>query len=228
MTAMAHRFKAVVLDLDGTLVETAPDLCAALNHTLAGMGVPPVELADVRQMIGDGARALLRRGLEASRVEPSAEEMEASFQTLLAYYNAHIAVHSHAFDGIVDLLTGWQADGVKLGVCTNKMIESTERLLAALDLARYFGAVLGGDSLAVRKPDRRHLLAVLEALSVSPADAVMIGDSANDVAAARNAGVPVVLVSFGYTPVPAAELGADAVIDHFDQLPTTLARLSEP
>ncbi len=223
---MQHRFKAIVLDLDGTLVETAPDLCAALNHTLGRMDVPPVELADVRHMIGDGARALLRRGLEASGVEPSADEMEASFQTLLAYYNTHIADHSHPFNGIVELLTGWQADGIKLGVCTNKMIGSTERLLAQLDLTRHFDAVLGGDSLPVRKPDRRHLLAVLDALSVSPADAVMIGDSANDVATARNAGVPVVVVSFGYTTVPAAELGADAVIDHFDQLPAALAALA--
>lgn len=224
--AMPHRFKAIVVDLDGTLVETAPDLCAALNHTLGGMAVPPVDLADVRHMIGDGARALLRRGLEASGVESSDEDLEASFQTLLAYYNAHIADHSYPFDGIVDLLTAWKADGVKLGVCTNKMIGSTERLLAALDLSRHFDAVFGGDSLPVRKPDRRHLLAVLDAMSISPADAVMIGDSANDVAAARNAGVPVVLVSFGYTPVPASELGADAVIDHFDQLPSALAALA--
>ena len=223
---MQHRFKAIVLDLDGTLVETAPDLCAALNHTLGRMAVPPVALSDVRHMIGDGARALLRRGLEASGVEPTDEEMEANFQTLLAYYNAHIADHSYPFDGIVELLTAWKTDGVKLGVCTNKMIGSTERLLAALDLSRHFDAVFGGDSLAIRKPDRRHLLAVLDAMSVAPADAVMIGDSANDVAAARNADVPVVVVSFGYTPVPAAELGADAVIDHFDQLPAALAGLT--
>lgn len=224
--AHTHRFKAIVLDLDGTLVETAPDLCAALNHTLAGMGVPPVDLTDVRHMIGDGARALLRRGLEASGVEPTAEEMEASFQTLLTYYNAHIADHSYPFDGIVDLLSAWRADGIKLGVCTNKMMSSTERLLAELDLTRYFDAVLGGDSLPIRKPDRRHLLAVLDALSMSPENAVMIGDSANDLATARNAGVPVVLVSFGYTPTPAADLGAEAVIDHFNELPAALAALS--
>ena len=223
---MQHRFKAIVLDLDGTLVETAPDLCAALNHTLGRMDVPPVALSDVRHMIGDGTRALLRRGLEASGIEPSDEEMEANFQTLLAYYNTHIADHSYPFDGIVELLTAWKTDGVKLGVCTNKMIGSTERLLTALDLSRHFDAVFGGDSLSVRKPDRRHLLAVLDAMSVAPSDAVMIGDSANDVAAARNAGVPVVVVSFGYTPVPAVELGADAVIDHFDELPAALAGLA--
>ena len=223
--AMQHRFRAVVLDLDGTLVETAPDLCAALNHTLGRMDLPPVDLADVRHMIGDGARALLRRGLEASGVAPPDDVLETSFQTLLAYYNAHIADHSYPFDGIVELLSAWKTDGVKLGVCTNKMIGSTERLLAALELSRHFDAVFGGDSLPVRKPDRRHLLAVLDALAVPPADAVMVGDSANDVATARNAGVPVVVVSFGYTPVPAAELGADAVIDHFDELPAALAGL---
>jgi phosphoglycolate phosphatase len=119
-----------------------------------------------------------------------------------------------------------RAADVRLGVCTNKAQAPSDRLLAELDLERYFPVIIGGDSLTVRKPDPGHLRTVLERLDASPARAVMIGDSENDLLAARAAGLPCVLVSFGYTPIPAAELGADRVIDHFDELPATLADLA--
>ena len=221
-----RRFDAVLFDLDGTLVETAPDLCAALNHCLAQAGRPQVTVAEVRHMVGDGARALLRRGLAAAGAAPAEAEVERWFGELLVRYQEHVADSSAAFEGVVETLDAMQAVGGRHAVCTNKPILHTRSLLDALDLARRFEVVLGGDSLPVRKPHPRHLLAALEAMGVPPERAVMVGDSANDVAAARAAGLPVVLVSFGYTTIPAAELGADALIDHFTALPEALAALA--
>lgn len=226
MTAWRRRFDALLFDLDGTLVETAPDLCAALNHCLELAGRPQVSVGEVRHMVGDGARALLRRGLTAAGAAPAEAEVERWFGALLDHYREHVADSSHAFEGVVETLDAMRAAGARHAVCTNKPILHARGLLDALDLARRFEVVLGGDSLAVRKPHPRHLLAALEALGVAPARAAMVGDSANDVAAARAAGLPVVLVSFGYTSIPAAELGADALIDRFADLPEALAGLA--
>ena len=221
-----RRFDAVLFDLDGTLVETAPDLCAALNHCLVLAGRPPVSVAEVRHMVGDGARALLRRGLAAAGAPPAEAEVERWFEALLARYGEHVADASAAFEGVVETLDAMSVAGGRHGLCTNKPILHTRILLDALDLARRFEVVLGGDSLPVRKPHPRHLLAALEAMGVEPSRAAMVGDSANDVAAARAAGLPVVLVSFGYTAIPAAELGGDALIHRFADLPAALAGLA--
>ncbi len=220
------RFDAVLFDLDGTLIETAPDLCGALNHTLAQAGRDGVALDQIRQMIGDGARVMLRLGLEATGQSPSEREIEQWFDVLLDYYWHHVADHSFPFPGVLTALAELRAAGLKLAVCTNKPHRLSNRLFEQLDMAPLFDAVLGGDSLAVRKPHAGHILGALEAIGVAPERAVMIGDSANDLNAARNAGLPVVLVTFGYTTTPARELGADALIDHFDQLLPTLASLA--
>jgi phosphoglycolate phosphatase len=224
--SIAERFDAVLFDLDGTLIETAPDLCGALNHTLAQAGRSGVELDQVRHMIGDGARVMLRLGLEATGENPTDDEIEQWFDVLLDYYWHHVADESFAFDGVRAALDALRAAGLQLAVCTNKPVALSNRLFDQLAMADYFAAVLGGDSLAVRKPDAGHILGTLEAIGVAPDRAVMIGDSANDLNAARNAGIPVVLVTFGYTTVPVQELGADALIDHFDQLVPALEMLS--
>lgn len=221
-----ERFDAVIFDLDGTLIETAPDLCAALNHTLAQAGREGVQLDQVRHMIGDGARVMLRLGLETTGQSPSDEEIEQWFNVLLDYYWDHVADGSYAFPGVLAALDELRAAGLKLAVCTNKPHALSNRLFAQLGMAPLFDAVLGGDSLAVRKPDAGHILGTLDAIGVPADRAVMIGDSANDLNAARNAGLPVVLVTFGYTTVPVRELGADALIDHFDQLLPALASLA--
>lgn len=226
MTAWRRRFDAVLFDLDGTIVETAPDLCSALNHCLRLAGRPEVGVAEVRHMVGDGARALLRRGLAAAGAPAAEDEVERWFAELLARYREHVADASRPFEGAVQTLDALGQAGAARGLCTNKPILHTRRLLDALDLTRRFETVLGGDSLPVRKPNPRHLLAALETLGVAPRRAAMVGDSANDVAAARAAGIPVVLVSFGYTVTPVAELGADAVIDRLADLPAALAGLA--
>ncbi len=222
----AERFDAVLFDLDGTLIETAPDLCGALNHTLAQAGRAGVELGQVRHMIGDGARVMLRLGLEATGEAPSDGDIEQWFNVLLDYYWDHVADESFAFPGVLHALESLAAAGLKLAVCTNKPHALSNRLFEKLEMAHHFDAVLGGDSLAVRKPDAGHILGTLEAIGVPASRAVMIGDSANDLNAARNAGIPVVLVTFGYTTTPVQELGADALIDHFDQLPAALNKLA--
>jgi phosphoglycolate phosphatase len=226
MRALREHFDGVVFDLDGTLVETAPDLAAALNHTLAWAGYAAIEPERVRPMIGDGAAAMLRRGLAAQQVELDDAALRPLLDTYMAYYIEHLADSSRPFPGLVDQLDALKTAGFRLGVCTNKAILFTDKLLAALDLTKYFDAVLGGDSLDVRKPDPEHLLATLRRMRCAPGRAVMLGDSNNDVQAARNAGVKMLLVSFGYTAIPVAELDRDALIDDFSGLPWALASLA--
>ena len=224
--SFSERFDAVLFDLDGTLIETAPDLCGALNHTLARAGRTGVKLDQVRHMIGDGARVMLRLGLEATGQGPSDAEIDQWFDVLLDYYWHHVADESYAFPGVLPALDALRAASLKLAVCTNKPHRLSERLFDKLEMAHHFDAVLGGDSLAVRKPDAGHILGTLDAIGVAPERAVMIGDSANDLKAARNAGIPVILVTFGYTTVPVQELGADALIDHFDEIVPALNKLA--
>ena len=222
---MARAFDAVVFDLDGTLVDTAPDLHAHLNEMLAELGRPGLALAAIRPMIGDGARALLRRGLEASGGPPASADLDALFLDFLARYTARPVRFGRVYDGVAGVLDALRTAGVRLGVCTNKAQAPSDKVLAELGLERYFAVVIGGDRLTVRKPDPGHLRAVLERLGVTPERAVMVGDSATDLATARAAGLPCVLVSFGYTAVAAAELGADRVIDRMGELPAALAGL---
>jgi len=219
------RWDAVVFDLDGTLVDTAPDLHAHLNEMLADLGRPGFALEDVRPMIGDGARMLLRRGLDASGGMPAGVDLEGLFAEFLRRYTARPLRFGAIFDGVEATLEGLARAGTKLGVCTNKPQAPTDRLLAALGLARHFAVVIGGDSLSVRKPDPGHLLTVLERLGTRSERAVLVGDSANDVSAAAATGIPCVLVSFGYTQTPARALGAASVIDHMRELPAALASL---
>ena len=217
---------AVVFDLDGTLVDTAPDLQAHVNAVLGELGRPDLELEDVRRMVGDGARTLLGRGLEASGGVPPDVDLDCLYRRFLARYTADPARRSTVHDGVVPVLRALAARPVRLGICTNKARAPTDRLLSALGLDRWFEAVVGGDAVPAKKPDAGHLAAVLERLGAPPERTVMVGDSGHDVAAARALGVPCILVSFGYTPVPARSLGADRVIDRFADLPAALAGLA--
>jgi phosphoglycolate phosphatase len=226
---MRDGLEALVFDLDGTLVDTAADIHLVLADVLAEEGLPAPAPAAVRGMIGDGARALVERALAAATgkaPEPSrVDRLGARFRARYAEVPCRA---SAVYPGGRELLERAAAGGLRLGLCTNKPQEATEGLLAALGLSGWFGAVVGGDVLPVRKPDPGHLAAVLAALGTPPARAAMVGDSRNDLLTARALGVPCVLVSFGYTAVPAAELGADAVVDRLEDLPDALARLDRP
>ncbi|HET6468204.1 MAG TPA: phosphoglycolate phosphatase [Geminicoccaceae bacterium] len=219
---------AVIFDLDGTLVETAPDLHRVLVQVLGEVGVPAPSLDSVRHMVGDGARALVERALRSAGEVPAAARLDRLYHRFLDLYTAEPCRESFAFPGVPEALATLAHAGVAQGICTNKPQRPSELLLAALGLAERFGSVIGGDVLPVRKPDPAHLGAVLRALGASPPRSVMVGDSRNDLLSARAVGIPCVLVSFGYTTIPARELGAEAVIDHFEQLPAALRALATP
>jgi phosphoglycolate phosphatase len=211
-------FDAVVFDLDGTLVDTASDILAYMNDMLAELGRPGLDPAEIRPMIGDGVKSLLIRGLEASGGVPDDLDIEVLFLRYLARYTEDPVRRSRPYDGVVDTLEALQSAGIRMGVCTNKPQQASERLLARLGLDRYFGSVIGGDALPFKKPDPDHLLAVLGHLKAAPVRAALVGDSETDLLTAKSAGTASVLVSFGYTRIPAAQLGADHVIDRFADL----------
>ena len=223
---MSGERAAVVFDLDGTLVETAGDLHLVLAEVLAERGLLAPGLAQVRAMIGDGARVLIERALAAIGADGDPALVAALFDRFRARYAQEPCRASSLYPGAIELLDQLAAAGRPLGLCTNKPQGATDGLLAALGIRDRFAAVLGGDALPVRKPDPGHLAAVLAAMA-APADrAVMVGDSRNDLVTARGLNVPCILVSFGYTDRPARELGADAVIDRLSDLPETLRRLA--
>ena len=217
--------RAILFDLDGTLVDTAPDLHAALNVALAAQGRAAVPIEGVRAMVGDGARELVKRGLAATGGMTEVA-VAAGTALFLDHYTANLSRLSRPFPGVADALAALKARGCRLAVCTNKQVGFSERLLADLALAPFFDAIVGGDSLAVRKPDPGHILGALARLGAGADAGIMVGDSTNDVRAARGAGVPVIAVSFGYTAIPPRELGADALIDGFAELPAAVARFS--
>lgn len=212
----------VVFDLDGTLVDTSPDLTASLNHVLAALGRPAVDLPTVRDLIGHGARALIERGLGLSGGGSTAE-VDHGLTLFLDFYAAHICDGSAAFPGLEEALDALAAAGVGLAICTNKPVALSRSLVAALGWTGRFAANLGGDSLAVRKPDPAPLFAAIAGAGGDPATTVYVGDSIVDVDTARAAGVPVIAVSFGFSDRPAAELGADRLIDHYSALLPALA-----
>lgn len=208
--------KLIIFDLDGTLVDTAPDLCAALAHALVALGRGAVDAAVVRHLVGHGARALLEAGLGLTGGNDEAL-VEAGLPLFLSHYAAHIADASRPYDGVEAAMDALSAAGTTLAVCTNKPVGLANALIDALGWNGRFAAVLGGDSLAVRKPDGAHVAATAEAAGARLSDAVFIGDTAVDVAAARDARIPVVVVAFGFAP-DARALGADAVIDAYAEL----------
>ena len=216
------RFRTVGFDLDGTIADTAPDLMAALNHTLQEVGRETLSIDRVRGMIGHGTRALLRNGLAATGTVDEAQ-VEAGYPILMAYYEAHVCDFTRPYPGVEAAFDALTAQGNKLAVCTNKPARVTRLLIDALGWRNRFAAIVGGDSLTVCKPDPAPFHAAVEQAGGGPA--AFVGDSITDVETARAAGVPCVVVSFGFADRPAAQLGADTVIDRFDDLAPALAAL---
>ncbi|MEK9971436.1 MAG: phosphoglycolate phosphatase [Ferrovibrio sp.] len=220
---MTH--KAILFDLDGTLVDTAPDLAAATDFALDRAGRPAIGLESVRSMVGDGARALLEKGFRASGGMPQPDIFETAFKDFLIYYGRHLADTSRPFPGVATCLAALAEQGYALAVCTNKPEALSRSLLDQLGLTGFFGAIVGGDSLLVRKPDPGHIHGTLDRLGTDFSWSAMVGDSANDVNAAKAAGLPCVVVSFGYTQIPPRDLGGDRLIDHFSELPDAISAL---
>jgi len=219
----------IVFDLDGTLVDTAPDLTAATNHTLSLQGLAPITVAELHPFIGRGSFAMIEAGLRFRGASVGRKDLERLHGHFLAFYADNIAVGSRPFAGIPELLDQLLASGARLGVCTNKLEGLSKALLQALGLATRFGAIAGGDTLGVRKPAPGHLTGVIEMTGGRPDRAVMVGDSEVDFATAAAAGVPAIGVTFGYTPLPvrelATKLGVGAVIDHFGEFMPALEQV---
>jgi phosphoglycolate phosphatase len=218
---------AVVFDLDGTLVDTLPDLHAAVGVLLAERGLEVPSAAEVRRMIGDGARKLVERSLVWRAGAIGEAELEAAHQRFLAIYNAAPCRESRVFANAEAALDQLAAHGLALGVCTNKPQRPTDAILGELGLQARFRAVVGGDAVTRRKPHPDHLHEVLARLGATPEGTVMVGDSRNDLAAARGCGMRCVLVDFGYSAEPVETLGADRVIGDFAELVGVLWSLPE-
>lgn len=219
----------IVFDLDGTLVDTAPDLVDTLNVIFQREGLPAVPYENARVMIGGGARAMIERGLKAEARACTPEAMDRLFADFIDYYAEHIADRSRPFPGLHEALDELATRGCRFAVCTNKLEALSVRLLDALGLSSRFAAVCGQDTFGIQKPDGRVLRQTIERAGGRLEHSVMVGDSATDVRTARNAGVPVVAVSFGYTETPIELTSPDRLIDHFKQLPeAAFALLSEP
>jgi phosphoglycolate phosphatase len=219
-------FSMVGFDLDGTLVDSNRDLAPAINFTLALEGRPSVPPEETRHLIGGGARRMLERALERTGGPVSEARFEELVSALFAEYRAHIADATVPYDGALEALDALTARGCALGVVTNKAEGFARQLLEALGMAERFACILGGDTLGPgRAKPARDMIDEAIRLMDRPGRFAMVGDSTYDVRAARNADVPVVALSFGYNDVPVAELGADVLIDHFDQLVPALERL---
>ena len=218
--------RAVVFDLDGTLVDSVPDLQAALNWLLPRFGRRTVSRDEVTGMVGDGVPKLVERGFLATGGLPE-DGLDGPMAEFTGHYEANAAALTAPFPGAVRALEVLRDAGCLLAVCTNKPAGATAEILEALDLAPFFAAVAGGDTVpGARKPDPRHLMHVLDAMGAAPGETVMVGDSHNDVNVAKAAGVATVAVTFGYAHGPVAELGANVLIDHFDELVPVLGRFA--
>ena len=218
----------LVFALDGTLVDSAPDLVAATNHALADLGLEPIAAETLRGTIGFGARRMILEGLnQTGRTLPEAE-VDRLLARFLAYYEPNIARESRPFDGVVAALESFRSRGARLAVCTNKRLALATHLLAELNLDGLFDAVAGRDSFPVFKPHPDHVLGAIRMAGGDPRHAVMIGDTVIDVSAAKAAAVPAVVCTFGYSEQPVDALGADAVIGHFSELDAAVRRLLAP
>lgn len=216
----------LLFDLDGTLLDTAPDLYATLNHCLSSAGRPPVTLESVKHMVGQGARVLLERGLKATGGMLDEQAYEDLVILFFEYYADHLSDHSAPYPGMLEALKALKGFNCDLGICTNKPYGFAKTIIEDYNLTDYFPVITGGDSFNIRKPHPEHVLKTLALLPSKNGRAVMIGDTHNDIDAARAAGISSIAVSFGYSDIPAKDLGADYVIDHFDELIPCLQKMT--
>lgn len=215
----------VVFDLDGTLVDTAPDLIATLNTILASAGLPAIAFETARPMIGAGVRPLLERAMAESGRYPGEAAIDALFARFIEHYQAHIADRSRPYPGLIGALDRLGEEGFTLAVCTNKYEALSLRLLDALGLTPRFAAICGQDTFPMKKPDPQTLRLTIARAGGDASRAIMVGDSEADLRVARAAGIPVIGVDFGYTAIPMAELAPDRLIGHFDALPAAVLDL---
>ena len=220
--------RTVVFDLDGTLVDTAPDLINALNFVLGREGLPPVPLHSARNLIGAGARRLIERGLELEGRAATTDDITRLMGDFIDYYAAHIADVSRPFEGLEGALDDLNTLGYRFAVCTNKLEWLSKLLLDQLGLSSRFSAICGADTFGISKPDPAILQQTIARAGGQLASTIMVGDAGPDIGVARSAGIPVIGVEFGYTEVPIADLKPDRLINHMRDLPAAVESLMLP
>jgi len=224
--AMTYGVRAVLCDLDGTLIDSAEDLRAALNAVLRGRNLPPVGAEAVRGMIGDGVPKLIERGLVAVGGDP--HQAPSLLPEFLRLYEADPAADSRCYPGVVETLGELCARHCRLAVVTNKPVVATRKILQLLGLADFFDVIVGGDTLPQRKPDPAPLREAARQLALDVTDLVMVGDNVHDIEAARAAGMTSIAVTYGYHHRPPSTFGADRLIDRFDELLPLIRVLPSP
>lgn len=217
--------RAVVFDLDGTLIDSAPDIAGALNRLLVERGIKALPIAEVAALVGDGAAVLVKRGFRAAAAPLDAADLPEALTRFQALYAKYPVLDTVPYIGVPELIDGLVAEGRRIAICTNKPGHLTDLVLADLGWAGRFHAVIGGDGPAGRKPDPGSLKEILRRLEIDPADAVMVGDSVNDVKAARGAGCPIIVAGYGYCHADPATLGGDVVITRPSELGPALTAL---
>jgi phosphoglycolate phosphatase len=210
---------SIVFDLDGTLVDTAPDLVRALNEVVEPEGLEPVPVADVRAMVGRGARVLIERAYAAQGRHLQSDDVDAHVRRFIEVYRGGIADRSQPFVGCIEALDGLKAAGARLSVCTNKPSELADLLLRELDMERYFDRIVGPERAPAKKPDAAHLFASVD---TGAKRIVLVGDSEPDATCAKAAGIPCILMAHGYSEIPVGTLGADRLLESFLELPDAL------
>ncbi|WP_072390512.1 HAD-IA family hydrolase [Hyphomicrobium sp. CS1GBMeth3] len=215
----------LVFDLDGTLVDSLPDLAAATNHALSDLSLPPIPAETLRKTVGFGARRMIVEGLNQTGLQLPEAEVDRLLARFLSYYEPNIALLTRPYDGAIAALEGFRAAGARLAICTNKRLALAEHLLRELEIDDLFAAVAGRDSFEVYKPHPDHVRGAVRMAGGDLGAAVMIGDTGIDIAAARAADIPVVGCSFGYSDVPLETLQPDAVIAHYNELAAALRPL---
>ncbi len=216
----------IVFDLDGTLLETAPDLVGTLNDILHEEGLASIPLSTAKTYIGQGAKLMIEKGFSANGQAVDDDRINQLFPLFLEKYEARIARETYAFPGLLTAMNQLRADGWMFAVCTNKHERLARLLLEQLHLSDQFVAITGGDTFPHKKPHPEHLLKTVERAGAAVEDTIMVGDSNSDIEAAKAAGIPVIAVDFGYTPVPVSELGPDIIISHYDQFLSAIQTIS--
>jgi phosphoglycolate phosphatase len=212
----------VIFDLDGTLIDTAPDLIDSLNHTITAAGLEPVTFEDLTHLVGQGVRVMIRRAFDLRKVPLDDETWDQLALRFMDHYAAQMPGKSRPYPGALDCLDRLAAAGFGLAVCTNKPEALALVLMEKLGLSERFLAITGGDTFAVRKPDAQHIFGTIDMAGSQPARSIMIGDSVNDILAAQNAGIASIAVSFGYSDVPVESLGPSHVVARYDDLTAAL------
>lgn len=225
MTASPLKNSTVVFDLDGTLVDTAPDLVNATNHVLASLSLPPRPSESLRPWISHGARRMIVEALAQSGRTSSETETDRLLDMFLIHYEANIARDSRPYPHVVAEIETLRNSGARVAICTNKREALTLKLLDALELSSLFAAIVGRDTLPVSKPDPRHLIETIARAGGQPAHAVMVGDSRVDVSTARAAGIPIIGVTFGYSDRPISSFNPDVTLDDYVALSSHVAAL---